>query len=90
MHGKKLFVGGFNYSTTKEELKNIFNDYGEVINIKIIEGRGFGFVEMSTQVEAESAKASLNNFNFNGRFLKVHQAESSKKIQQNRKKNYRD
>ena len=46
---------------------------------------------MSSQVEAESAKASLNNFNLNGKYLKVSQAtKASKNKQNNRKNNFRD
>lgn len=85
MHGKKLFVGGLNYSTTKEQLKNVFANYGEVVDIKIVEGKGFGFIEMSSQVEAESAKASLNNFNLDGKYIKVDQAKPPKSMQNNRK-----
>jgi hypothetical protein len=47
MQGSKLYVGNFGYSVTKEELEELFAKYGEIKEIKVIEGRGFGFVEMS-------------------------------------------
>ena len=48
MHGSKLYVGNIDYSVTKEQLRELFSKYGSVTEIKIIEGKGFGFVEMST------------------------------------------
>jgi RNA recognition motif-containing protein len=52
----------------------LFSNYGEVKHVKIIEGRGFGFVEMSNQSEAEKAKEALNGSEFNGRTLRVDEA----------------
>jgi RNA recognition motif-containing protein len=74
MQGKKLYVGNLSYSVTVEELTELFATYGQVEQINIIEGKGFGFVEMSSQAEAEQAKATLNNSEFKGRPLKVDEA----------------
>ena len=81
MQGKKLYVGNLNYSVTNEELTALFSDHGNVENVNIIEGKGFGFVEMSTQAEAEAAKAALNNAEFRGRSLKVDEARPPKSRQ---------
>ena len=81
MQGKKLYVGNLNYSVTNEELTALFSDHGNVENVNIIEGKGFGFVEMSTQAEAEAAKAALNNAEFKGRSLKVDEARPPKSRQ---------
>ena len=74
MQSSKLYVGNLNYAVTIEDLSELFSDYGEVKQVNIIEGRGFGFVEMSNQVEAEKAKDALNNTEFKGRVLKIDEA----------------
>ncbi|RKY84123.1 RNA-binding protein [candidate division KSB1 bacterium] len=74
MQGSKLYVGNLNYSVNTEQLEELFSNYGEVRNVNIIEGKGFGFVEMSSQSEAEGAKEALNGSEFKGRTLKVDEA----------------
>lgn len=74
MRGSKLYVGNLSYSVTNEQLKELFFNYGEVRQVNIIEGKGFGFVEMSNQSEAERAKEALNGTEFKGRTLKVDEA----------------
>jgi len=74
MQGSKLYVGNLSYSVTDEELKELFSNHGEVKEVNIIEGKGFGFVEMSSQAEAEKAKEALNNSEFKGRTLRVDEA----------------
>jgi RNA recognition motif-containing protein len=74
MQGSKLYVGNLNYSVTNEELEELFSNYGEVKEVNIIEGRGFGFVEMSTPPEAEEAKEALNGSDLKGRTLKIDEA----------------
>lgn len=71
MQGSKLYIGNLSYSVTNEELEELFTNYGEVKEVKIIEGKGFAFVEMSKQADAEKAKGSLNSSDFKGRTLKV-------------------
>ena len=86
MQGSKLYVGNISYSVTNQELEGLFSAYGEVRDIKIIEGKGFGFVEMSSQSEAEKAKEALNGSDFKGRTLKVDVARPPKTRQ---KRDYR-
>ena len=74
MQGSKLYVGNLSYSVTNEQLKELFSDYGEVREVNIIESRGFGFVEMSNQSEAEKAKEALDGSEFSGRSLRVDEA----------------
>jgi RNA recognition motif-containing protein len=74
MENKKLYIGNLSYSVTNEQLKDLFSQYGEVIDVKLIEGKGFGFVEMSTMEEAETAKSSLNGTEYEGRTIKVDEA----------------
>ena len=74
MQGSKLYVGNFSYTATRDELEALFAEFGEIKEIKIIEGRGFGFVEMSSPAEAEKARESLNGSDFKGRTLRVDEA----------------
>lgn len=74
MQGSKLYVGNLSYSVVNNELEELFSNYGEVREVKIIEGKGFGFVEMSNQAEAEKAKDALNGSDFKGRSLRVDEA----------------
>jgi RNA recognition motif-containing protein len=76
MHGSKLFVGNLSYSITEEQLKQIFSAHGNVVDVRIIGDKGFGFVEMSSQAEAETAKDALDGFNFEGRNLRVDEARA--------------
>lgn len=81
MQGSKLYVGNLSYSVTKEQLEELFSSHGEVRQVNIIEGKGFGFVEMSNQSEAEKAKIALDGSAFQGRSLKVDEARPPKESQ---------
>ena len=74
MQGSKLYVGNLSYSVTSEELEELFSSHGEVRQINIIQGKGFGFVEMSNPSEAEKAKEALDGSEFKGRTLRVDEA----------------
>jgi RNA recognition motif-containing protein len=77
---KKLYVGGLPYSTTDQELGDAFAKAGTVSSATIIMDRmtgrskGFGFVEMSSDSEAESAIQMWNGKDFGGRTLTVNEA----------------
>jgi len=74
---KKLYVGGLPYSVTDEQLVELFESHGTVESAKVItdrytdRSRGFGFVEMGTQAEAEQAIQALNGSELDGRSLTV-------------------
>ena len=78
---KNLYVGGLPYSVTDEQLQSTFAAHGTVESAKVItdrdtgRSRGFGFVEMSTQEEAEKAIAALNGTELDGRSLTVNIAK---------------
>ncbi len=74
MQGSRLYVGNLNYSVTNDELGELFSEYGEVKNVNIIEGKGFGFIEMGRANEAKNAKEGLNGQEFKGRTLKIDEA----------------
>jgi len=73
----KLYVGGLPYSTTSESLRECFAQCGTVESASVItdkfsgQSRGFGFVEMSTDAEAQAAISKLDGQSFEGRPLKV-------------------
>lgn len=77
---KRLFVAGLPFSTTDEELKNLFGGVGNVVSANVITDRdsgrskGFGFVEMGTEEEAGNAITKLNDSEFGGRKLIVNEA----------------
>ncbi len=82
---KKLYVGGLPYSTTDDELRNAFAQAGSVESATIIidkmtgRSKGFGFVEMSSDEEAQKAIELWDNKDFGGRTLKVNEARPMEK-----------
>lgn len=78
MQGSKLHVGNLSYSVVNDDLQELFSNYGIVEEVKVIEGKGFGFVEMSNQAEAEKAREALNGSDFKGRTLRVDEARPRK------------
>ena len=78
MQGSKLYVGNLQFTVTIEAIRELFSTYGEVQNVNIIEGKGFAFVEMSNQSEAEKAKKTLDGADYKGRPLKVNEAKTTK------------
>jgi RNA recognition motif-containing protein len=78
MQGSKLYVGNLSYSVGNEQLEELFAAYGVVKQVNVIEGKGFGFVEMSSTAEAEKAKEALDAYEFKGRTLKVDEARPPK------------
>jgi RNA recognition motif-containing protein len=78
--GSKVYVGGLPYSTTDQQLNDLFAQHGNVTSARIItdkftgQSRGFGFVEMATDDEAKNAITALNGTQFGGRTLTVNEA----------------
>jgi RNA recognition motif-containing protein len=77
----KLYVGNLSYQTTEEDLRTLFAKAGQVASVALIKDRdtgnskGFAFVEMNTQAEAQKAISMLNGFNLEDRELKVNLAK---------------
>ena len=78
MQGSKLYVGNLSYSVTDEQLEELFSSHGQVQSAKVIGDKGFGFVEMSDNAEAEKAQEALDSSEFEGRTLKVDEARPQK------------
>jgi RNA recognition motif-containing protein len=78
--GSKIYVGGLPYSTTEQQLSDLFAVHGAATSARIItdkftgQSRGFGFVEMSGDSEAQAAINALNGTQFGGRTLTVNEA----------------
>ncbi|HEX9741179.1 MAG TPA: RNA-binding protein [Nitrospiraceae bacterium] len=83
--GTKLYVGSLPYSTTEQELSQLFAAHGTVQSAKVItdrftgQSRGFGFVEMSTEEEAKKAIDALNGSAMGERTLVVNEARPQEK-----------
>jgi RNA recognition motif-containing protein len=77
----KLYVGNLSYTTTEADLQTLFAKAGQVASVALIKDRdtgnskGFAFVEMTTQAEAQKAVSMLNGFNLENRELKVNLAK---------------
>jgi len=78
MQGNKLYVGNLTYSVTNADLEKLFSTHGKVQSANVIGDKGFGFVEMSSSDEAETAKDALDGSDFEGRTLKVDEARPQK------------
>ena len=76
-----IYVGNLSRDVTEEDLRQAFEAYGEVSTINIIkdrfsgESRGFGFVEMPSNTEAEAAIEAMNEQDLKGRVIKVNEAK---------------
>ena len=80
MVGKKLYVGNLTYKVSSSELEQLFSQFGTVQSAQVITDRdtgrskGFGFVEMDTEAEAQEAIRGLHDQDHNGRRLTVNEA----------------
>lgn len=78
--GKKLYVGNMGYNVSKEDLEQMFAAHGTVASVQVITDRetgrskGFGFVEMGSDQEAQAAIEALNGKSMDGRSLTVNEA----------------
>jgi len=77
---KNIFVGNLSYGATEDSIRSLFEAYGTVDRVSIVtdretgQARGFGFVEMSVNAEADRAIAELNGKELGGRALNVNEA----------------
>jgi RNA recognition motif-containing protein len=79
--GRKIYVGNLSYNVTSSDLEQLFTSHGQVQSAEVISDRatgrskGFGFVEMSSDEEAQAAIAALNGTEHDGRNLTVNEAK---------------
>jgi len=83
--GKKLYVGNLSYTTTREALEELFSKAGTVESVNLVtdrstgQSRGFGFVEMASQKEADEAIRKMNGQSLDGRSILVNEARSEER-----------
>jgi len=81
--GRRLYVGNLPYTTGEAELQELFSKAGTVESVRVMRdaatgrARGFAFVEMSTDEEAQKAASELNQFQMGGRALTVNEAAAA-------------
>ena len=80
-----IYVGSLSYSTTEAELDKLFSGYGEVQSVTLVkdnfsgQSKGFGFIEIPNNADADKAIKALNGSSFQGRLIKVNQSQSKSK-----------
>jgi RNA recognition motif-containing protein len=78
---KKLYVGNLPFSTTEEDLREMFEQHGPTVSVRVItdretgRSRGFGFVEFEEESNAQKALEALNGADMGGRSLRVNEAQ---------------
>ena len=90
----KLYVGNLAYSVNEDDLREMFSAFGEITSAELIKDRmsgqskGFGFVEMPNNSEADTAIKTLNGKMNDGRALKVNQAQPKSDDRNKRRRRY--
>lgn len=80
-----IYIGNLSASTTEDRLKSLFTQFGDVESVKVIKDRfsgrpkGFGFIEMPSNSEADQAIKALNGNRIDGSHIKVRPADSGRK-----------
>lgn len=78
----KLYVGNLQYSSNEEDLQELFSQFGDITSINLVtdrisgDSKGFAFVEMASNSDADKAIKELSGKQFQGRSIKVNQAQS--------------
>jgi RNA recognition motif-containing protein len=85
-----IYIGNLSHTTTKDSLEALFTEFGEIENVKVISDRfsgrpkGYGFVEMPSNSEADKAIKALNGNHLDGNYIKVKPADSGRKKKKKR------
>ncbi len=80
-----IYIGQLPYTVTEDEIKQLFSEFGEIESLNLVKDRfsgqskGFGFIDMPNNSEADKAIKALNKTMLNGREIKVNQVEQRKK-----------
>ena len=91
-----IYIGNLSYNTTEDTLKSLFAEFGDVETVKVIKDRfsgrpkGFGFIEMPSNSEADQAIKALNGNRIDGNHIKVKPADSGGKRRKKRSFRRRD
>jgi RNA recognition motif-containing protein len=90
----KLYVGNLNYQTQEEDLRSLFEQFGEIASANIVfdrdtgRSRGFGFVEFAEEQAARAAESALNGTELDGRTLRVNEARPRQPNGNRRERSY--
>ena len=85
-----IYVGNLAYTVTESELQEAFSEFGEISSVRLVsdkfsgKSKGFGFIEMPNNSEADSAINAMNESSFKGRDIKVSQAKPREERPQRR------
>jgi len=85
-----IYIGNLSYNTTEDTLKSLFAEFGDIESVKVIKDRssgrskGFGFIEMPSNSEADQAIKALNGNRIDGNNIKVKPADSGGKRRKKR------
>jgi len=86
-----IYVGNLAFTVNEEDLQNLFSEFGEVASVKIVmdrftkQSKGFGFVDMPNNSEADKAIKALKGNELKGKNIKISQAENRKRPQRRRR-----
>ena len=86
-----IYIGNLGYNTTEESLKSLFAEFGDIESVKVIKDRfsgrskGYGFIEMPSNSEADQAIKALNGNRIDGNNIKVRPADSGRKRKKKRR-----
>ena len=89
-----FYLGNLSLGVTENDLRHAFSRFGEVANVKIIKDRfsgmskGYGFLEMPDNSDADKATKALNGTDFKGQFIRISQQDERSKKRQKRKRRY--
>ena len=87
-----IYVGQLHYDVNEGELKKLFSEFGEIASVNLVMDRysgsskGFGFVDMPNNSEADAAIKALNKTMLNGREIKVNQVEQKKRDKRSKRR----
>lgn len=87
-----IYVGNLAFSVNEEDLRDLFSEFGEVASVNIVtdrftkQSKGFGFVEMPNNSEADKAIKGLKGNELKGKNIKISQAEKRKRPQRRRRR----
>ncbi len=89
-----IYVGQLPFSVTENELQELFTEFGEIASVNLIMDRysgrpkGFGFIDMPNNSEADKAIKALNKTMFNGKEIKVNQVQKQRKDKRAKRRRY--
>ncbi|MDO9528268.1 MAG: RNA-binding protein [Syntrophales bacterium] len=88
----EIYVGQLPYNVNESELKELFSEFGEIASVKLImdhysgRSKGFGFIDIPNNSEADAAIKALNKSMFKGREIKVNQVQETRREKRSKRR----